>query len=123
MDGSNFQIIACRKCGEMKPEGEFYKSYFGKDGHGYACKECHKAAVKRWRQENPAAYRAHSAVSNAVRDGRIEKKPCEICGSEKVHAHHHDYARPLDVQWLCALHHHRLHADAGFEGANKKVQP
>lgn len=77
---------------------------------------------KRWRAENPDAYRAQTAVGNALRDGKIEREPCAICASsEHVHAHHKDYSRPLDVVWLCARCHHRLHAIfPELEGANKR---
>lgn len=64
----------------------------------------------RWRTEHPDAYKAHTAVSNAVRDGKLKKQPCAICGTDKVHAHHQDYAKPLEVKWLCAKCHHRVHA-------------
>ena len=30
---------------------------------------------------------------------------------DKAEAHHEDYSRPLDVVWLCSLHHHRRHAE------------
>lgn len=67
--------------------------------------------ARRWNAQNIDGYRAHYTVSNAVRDGRLKRKPCEACGSgERVHAHHHDYAKPLDVTWLCATCHHRHHA-------------
>lgn len=66
---------------------------------------------KRWREENPDAYRAQTAVNNAVRDGKIRKEPCFFCGSKtRVHAHHHNYSKPLNVTWLCPKCHHRLHA-------------
>lgn len=64
-----------------------------------------------WREKNPDAYKAHYAVSNAVRDGRIIKKPCLFCDDRNVHAHHSDYSKPLDVVWVCARCHHRLHAN------------
>ncbi|RUU22662.1 hypothetical protein EN883_18610 [Mesorhizobium sp. M7A.F.Ca.AU.002.06.1.1] len=63
-----------------------------------------------WREENPVAYKAQTAVSNAVRDGRLFKQPCEFCGDDEVHAHHRDYTKPLEVVWLCPKCHHRLHA-------------
>lgn len=78
--------------------------------------------TKRWRAENPDAYRAHTAVGNAVRDGRLKKLPCEFCAAENVHAHHKDYSKPLDVIWLCAKCHNRLHANfPELEGVNKTI--
>jgi hypothetical protein len=53
---------------------------------------------------NPDKYKARNAVSNAIRDGRLMKQDCEVCG-EKAQAHHEDYSRPLDVRWLCRKHH------------------
>lgn len=80
------------------------------------------ATTKKWRQENPKAYRAQNAVNNAIRDGKLKRKPCEICAATQgVHAHHKDYAKPLDVTWLCARCHHRMHAlFPTMEGVNKR---
>ena len=41
--------------------------------------------------------------------GITKKKPCEICGDLKVHAHHEDYNKPFNVIWLCKKHHAELH--------------
>lgn len=65
--------------------------------------------ARRWRKENPEKYRAHTVLNNAVRDGKVRKSPCEVCGSEKAHGHHHDYSKPFDVRWLCAAHHQEQH--------------
>src|SRR6185312_3724336 len=66
---------------------------------------------KSWREKHPLAYQAQTAVGNAIRDGKLRKGPCSICGTtDGVHAHHRDYTRPLDVTWLCPKCHHRLHA-------------
>jgi hypothetical protein len=66
---------------------------------------------RQWRKDHPDAYKANNAVNNAVRDRRLDKEPCSICGTEKeVHGHHKDYSKPLDVIWLCARCHHRIHA-------------
>ena len=60
---------------------------------------------------NPEKRAAHHALGNAVRDGRVKKRPCAFCGSEdRLDAHHHDYSKPLDVTWLCAGCHRRFHA-------------
>ena len=61
--------------------------------------------TKKWRAQRPEGYLAHTAVSNAVRDGRLKRLPCEVCGAVETQAHHFDYSRPLDVVWLCAVHH------------------
>jgi len=62
-----------------------------------------------YRKNNPEKYKAHTAVSNAIKRGQLIRQPCEVCGDEKSHAHHDDYSKPLNVKWLCALHHLRLH--------------
>jgi hypothetical protein len=69
------------------------------------------AVVKRWRAANPEKERAQSAVARAIKGGHITRKPCEVCGDPKSHAHHDDYSKPLEVRFLCALHHRRWHAD------------
>ena len=63
---------------------------------------------RKWREKNVDKYAAHIAISNAVRDGRIKKKPCK-CGSLDVEAHHDDYTEPLKVKWLCSKHHAEHH--------------
>jgi hypothetical protein len=63
-----------------------------------------------YRLKYPNRVKANRAVNNAVRDGRLEKWPCEVCGSEKSVGHHPDYDRPLDVIWLCQPHHKQAHA-------------
>lgn len=71
----------------------------------------HNIASLNWHRRNPEAHAAHGKVFMAVRSGKISRNPCEVCGSsELVHAHHADYSMPLDVTWLCPLHHARLHA-------------
>ena len=128
--------MICRSCKSEKMPGDFYAGVKSrcKECHKAAMKirrltdpkvqeyerqrsktperQKHIAKTsKKWREKHPDAYRAHTALNNALRDGRIQKQPCAICGtSNRVHAHHSDYARPLDVKWLCAKCHHRIHA-------------
>ena len=35
----------------------------------------------------------------------IKMKPCSICGKYPAHRHHHNYNKPLEVIFLCPLHH------------------
>jgi hypothetical protein len=64
--------------------------------------------ARNYRKNNPEAYKAHTYLNNAVRDKRIEKKPCCVCGNVDSQAHHEDYSKPLDVIWVCSQHHHDL---------------
>ncbi|MBE7502212.1 MAG: hypothetical protein HS113_18315 [Verrucomicrobiales bacterium] len=64
------------------------------------------------RQRFPEKYRARTAVGNAVRDGRLQRQPCTVCGYEQVEAHHPDYDNPLHVVWLCRDHHRMVHTAA-----------
>jgi hypothetical protein len=84
----------------------------------YAYRQAAKHRVR-----HPDRYAAHSAVSNAVRDGRLFRQPCEACGAAKAEAHHDDYAKPLDVRWLCKKHHHEHHAEERAVNAQPSSTP
>lgn len=131
----------CFKCGKNKPLKEFYKHKQMADGHLNKCKTCTRGDTQKNRKNNieyyrkydrrrgnrqtreymanyrrkyPNKYRAHNMVNNAIRDDKLFKEPCEICGeTEGVHAHHDDYAKPLNVRWLCPVHHKEWHDKNG----------
>ncbi len=134
----------CFKCGKVKPLSEFYKHKGMKDGHVNKCKKCnlsdvskHRAKnieriraydrergnrqsyeyVKQYREKYPKKYKAHNMVANQKRLGNLHEKPCEVCGSLSVVAHHDDYGQPLNVRWLCQAHHKHWHEENG-EGLN-----
>ena len=135
----------CFKCGEVKPLTEFYKHKQMADGRVNKCRECNKMDVTKNRERRidyyreydrargarqtddyrrkycerfPVKRRAQHMVSNSIRDGKLFREPCEVCGAtERVHAHHDDYAKPLNIRWLCAAHHSQWHRDNG-EGKN-----
>lgn len=67
--------------------------------------------TKDQKAREPEKYRARNAVSNAIRDGKLERgTECFFCkGQERLQAHHHDYSLPLDVIWLCSKCHGKLH--------------
>ena len=69
---------------------------------------------KMFRKQFPLAYKAHNAVNNAVRDGRLIKPTkCPSCkkSARQIEGHHKDYNKPLDVIWLCSICHRRLDKD------------
>lgn len=70
----------------------------------------HARSIYSAREKGTVPRLAREAVGNALKYGKLIRHPCKECGESKVHAHHPDYERPLDVQWLCPKHHMQLHA-------------
>ena len=58
--------------------------------------------------------KAHQAIYRAIKKGILTRKPCRDCGEKKVHGHHPNYKKPLEVIWLCkdchGAEHKKLHA-------------
>ena len=48
-------------------------------------------------------YKARKITQNGLRNGIIVRPSvCSVCGkSGKIHAHHEDYSKPLEIMWLC----------------------
>lgn len=65
-----------------------------------------KAAYRRSHREK---HLAHKAVQTAVARGKMIRQACQVCGVKNAHAHHRDYSKPLDVEWLCKTHHEETH--------------
>ena len=86
------------------------RNQYKKDGLLYAKRHPEKVkeqvanAVKKWRKKNPERNLAHRAVFIALRNGTLIRGIC-FCGESKVQAHHSDYSKPLEVEWLCKIHH------------------
>ena len=72
--------------------------------------------LKNRRSRSPEKFAARFAVSNAIRDGRLIKGPCEVCGHPDTEGHHDDYNKPLDVRWLCFIHHCEVHGHIATAG-------
>jgi hypothetical protein len=130
----------CARCGQHKVRAEFYE---GKGGISAWCRPCYAdyrrtpeghasilKAAKTYR-ESPAGKEKRRAYINAVgakyrfkytAEGKVkarylawyylEPQPCKVCG-DKAQAHHHDYSKPLEVEWLCQKHHGLEHRKYG----------
>lgn len=129
------RVKKCFKCDAELPIANFYKHPQMGDGYLGKCKACTRYDVRKNREARRDYYNAYDrerskdperiaaiaasraphkrratvAVHNAIKRGKMQKKPCEVCGAEKVEAHHDDYSKPLDVMWLCRKHHATLH--------------
>src|SRR3990167_918732 len=81
------------------------------------CRTCHAAYQREWRARRPvpekerAKLRVRCYTAYYRRTGRLKPTPCERCGDPNVETHHPDYARPLEVTWLCRCCHLALHSE------------
>lgn len=75
-------------------------------------KKSNAKAASSWRMKNKEKTAAQQCVSRAVKSGKLVKAHrCSLCGSlEKLNAHHTDYAKPLEVIWLCTFCHKKVHS-------------
>jgi hypothetical protein len=64
--------------------------------------------------------KAHIEVLQGIRFGSLSRpKRCSKCDLlRSVDAHHGDYEKPLDVEWLCRSCHKRLHFKLRSAGLN-----
>jgi hypothetical protein len=130
--------MASKKCGRCllsHPLSDFNKDKYTKSGYRSQCKSCMAQErldrldwSKNWRSlpKTKEAYRIYRAARyqkdrlkikarNATR--KLSRLPCEVCGLDNTEGHHPDYAKPLDVIWLCREHHNDWHKENG-EGLN-----
>ena len=77
-----------------------YKRAYYKTKNG---KEAVKRAVKKYEAKNREKKKAWAARNY------IELQPCVKCGKEPTHRHHPDYDKPMEVVFLCPLHHKEVH--------------
>lgn len=61
-------------------------------------RKTHKLSAEQRRKATVRSY-----AGTYKRRGRLVPQPCQDCGAEPAEMHHEDYARPLDVIWLCRL--------------------
>lgn len=71
-----------------------------------------QAWQNKWKAEHPDKAKAHRAVQHALRIGTlIRPQACRLCDdrTRRLHAHHEDYTKPLEVVWMCARCHREHH--------------
>jgi transposase-like protein len=91
------------------------KAYYKQYQETQKRKESLRAARKAWELNNPEKVRAKKAAKKAIEYGLIQRRnECEECQNQgKLHAHHDDYAKPLEVRFLCPQCHVNWHIENG----------
>ena len=84
-----------------------------------ACRERERRHARKSRERYPEKQRAQRLVNDAITKGLLHRPTvCPSChqapglnrrGTPLIQAHHHDYSKPLDVQWLCVNCHAAVH--------------
>ena len=92
-----------RFCG--KRCADRWQSEHKRVGDGAKARYNVKRRERRRDPETAKIERARDAVYRAKKRGDLVSQPCEACGDEIAEAHHEDYAKPLEVRWLCYRHH------------------
>ena len=59
------------------------------------------------KRADPVKVKARRILNKAIAAGKITRGLC-WCG-ELGEAHHENYDKPLNVTWICSLHHARKH--------------
>ena len=100
-------LLVCRTCGnpipcETHPTARRYAKYCS-----LVCFRQYVGAKPPTRKQ--VRHWAETQVLVALRNGVLKQGPCEVCASRDSHSHHDDYSKPLEVRWLCRLHHNRFH--------------
>lgn len=121
----------CSRCLTILPLIAFDKNKNNKDGHVSECKPCRAKrdrkyyltseprrsrkttnyiSAGKYAESNPENIKIYQKVKYALRVGKIIKSPCKYCGEfHDVIAHHSDYNKPLEVEWMCKFHHKAWH--------------
>lgn len=92
-----------RKDCQKRKEG---RALYAKTPRG---RETGDRAKRNYIKNNPNKRAAHILIGNMLRDGKLFREPCEVCGEVEVHGHHDDYSKPEKVRWLCNKHHNEWH--------------
>jgi len=127
MKQTSFLNPSCYRCKLEKDREKFGYSSKAKNNIPIICLECDATRkIIEYRQnpqkkldenkiskeKNPKATKVTAQCRYAVRKGRINKLPCQFKGcnkpKEESQCHHEDYDQPLNVIFLCAVHHRRL---------------
>lgn len=95
------------------PEWKKEQSVYSKNWYREKGKNGKNKSSSQWAEKNPEAVKAQHLLRSAVKNGSLKKSElCQICGVQgKLHGHHEDYAKPLQVIWVCSSCHRNIHLE------------
>ena len=115
---SDGRLNKCKDCTRAdvtenrEKNADYYRQYerrrWDQGGRRYtASKEACLRASRAWNARNRSKRYAQGVVARAVATGKIQRAAaCQRCGGNvATEAHHEDYAKPLEIQWLCKVCH------------------
>lgn len=106
-DGRSSMCKECRK-EYMVNYKEYMSAYSKKRSLTSEFREAHKLFQKKYVKNNPEKVKAHFLVR--MHKKQLAKDACDLCGIKgKLHMHHKDYSKPLDVNALCIRCHEDVH--------------
>lgn len=105
----------CKLCNRASSSATYYK-YHSRNLRRIKKYFSSEKGLLVWRKaslnsriNNPEKWMAREKLHEAIRQGKIKRLSCEMCGETKSHGHHEDYSKPLEVVWLCMKHHLMTH--------------
>lgn len=124
-DGHKSSCKSCDKIYAQKPDvkashlaasNRYAKTSKGKESSKRGCAkfrktEAFKHSIQKYRNNNPERRSAQIALSNAIATGKIIRPECcSVCMAICIpEGHHFDYAKQLDVIWVCKKCHTDYH--------------
>jgi hypothetical protein len=115
-------LLTCRNCGKRFYASPSQRHRFrnptakGQPKYGYCCSQRCVNLVGRRGKPLTARQFARAVLNQEIRAGRITRPDtCARCGEKpgfsaygrsKIHGHHSDYNKPLEVTWLCVRCHY-----------------
>src|SRR5438093_12051362 len=59
-----------------------------------------RKSQRKWRLNNSDKRKVHQLITYRTHKGTLIRQPCLVCGAH-AHAHHPDYGKPFQIEWLC----------------------
>lgn len=100
---SNAQLY-CKSCAKIRRA-----SLRPKWNNTYNKKVANKKNAESRTYNKSEKGRAAQKLRDAIRQGKLNRQPCEVCHKPSAQGHHTDYSKPYDVKWLCPQHHREEH--------------